>query len=88
MKARQREAIMRHAMRMFICAVVCLFALSTMLVTAHAEDGEGSTSPGTNVALDASSGNSEDTGNTSGNSEDAGNTSGNSEDAGNTSGNS
>ena len=64
MKARQREAIMRHAMRMFICAVVCLFALSTMLVTAHAEDGEGSTSPGTNVALDASSGTSEDAGNT------------------------
>ena len=42
MEARQKKAIMRHVLRMFICTVVCLFALSAMRVTAYAADaGDG-----------------------------------------------
>ena len=38
MKAKRKKAIMIYAMRMLICTVVCLFALSTMTVTARAEE--------------------------------------------------
>ena len=43
MKARMRPRAKRHAMRMLICTAMCLFALSAMMVTAYATDGEEST---------------------------------------------
>ena len=43
MKARMRQRAKRHAMRMLICTAMCLFALSAMMVTAYATDGEEST---------------------------------------------
>ena len=43
MKARMRHRAKRHAMRMLICTAMCLFALSAMMVTAYATDGEEST---------------------------------------------
>ena len=72
MKARQKEARLGQAMRMLICTVVCLFALSTMMVTAHAEDDQGSTTTVQTVE-DTLSGSQEGAGNTNGNPEDEGN---------------
>ena len=42
MNARMKEKAKRRAMRMLICTVMCLFALSSLMVTAYATDGEGS----------------------------------------------
>ena len=43
MKARMKYRAKRRTMRMLICTVMCLFALSTMAVTAYATEGESST---------------------------------------------